>query len=78
VKHEVKGEIQVPASFTLVRMLMKHDLVDMLRLKIYPVVLGVGERFFGESGDKRPMRLIGTQTVEGGVAVLTYERDQDA
>jgi dihydrofolate reductase len=57
LKQELKGEIQVAASFQLVRTLMEHDLVDELRLKIFPVVLGAGERFFGETSDKKAMRL---------------------
>jgi dihydrofolate reductase len=75
---ELDGEIVVPASFQLVRMLMEHDLVDELRLKIFPVVLGAGERFFGETSDKKPMRLVDTQTVAGGVVFLTYEPVRDA
>ena len=63
----------MPASFQLLRTLMEHDLVDELRLKIFPVVLGAGERLFGETSDKKPMRLIDSQTVGGGVAILTYE-----
>jgi dihydrofolate reductase len=75
---ELNGEIVVWASFQLVRTLMEHDLVDELRLKIYPVVLGAGERLFGETSDKKPMRLVGTQTVDGDIAFLTYERVRDA
>jgi dihydrofolate reductase len=52
---------------------MEHDLVDELRLKIFPVVLGAGERLFGETSDKKPMRLVETQTLGDGVAILTYE-----
>jgi dihydrofolate reductase len=78
LKQELDGEIVVPASFQLVRTLMEHDLVDELRLKIYPVVLGTGERLFGETSDKKPMRLVGTQTVDGDVVFLTYERVRDA
>jgi dihydrofolate reductase len=74
LKQELNGEIMVPASFQLVRTLMEHDLVDELRLKMFPVVLGAGERLFGETSDKKPMRLIDTQTVEGDVVFLTYER----
>jgi dihydrofolate reductase len=78
LKHELNGEIVVPASFQLVRMLLEHDLVDELRLKIFPVVLGAGERLFGDTSDKKHMRLVDTQTVEGDVAVLTYEVVRDA
>jgi dihydrofolate reductase len=73
LKHELKGEVVVPASFQLVRTLMEHDLVDELRLKIFPVVLGAGERLFGETSDKKAMRVIDSQTVEGDVVFLTYE-----
>jgi dihydrofolate reductase len=78
LKQELNGEILVPASFQLVSMLMEHDLVDELRLKIFPVVLGDGERLFGKTRDKIPMRLMDTQTVDGDVAFLTYERVRDA
>jgi dihydrofolate reductase len=78
LKHELKGEIVVPASFQLVRTLLEHDLVDELRLKVFPVVLGAGERLFGETSDKKAMRLVDTQTVEGDIVFLTYERVRDA
>jgi dihydrofolate reductase len=52
---------------------MEHDLVDDLRLKVFPVVLGAGERLFGENSDKKPMRLVDTQILGDGVAFLTYE-----
>jgi dihydrofolate reductase len=73
LKQELDGEINVPASFQLVRTLMEHDLVDELRLKIFPVVLGAGERLFGETGDRKPLRLVATRTLGDGVAFLTYE-----
>ena len=78
LKQEINGEIVVPASFQLVHTLMEHDLVDELRLKIFPVVLGAGARLFGDTSDKKSMRLIATQTVEGDVAFLTYEVVRDA
>jgi dihydrofolate reductase len=78
LKHELNGKIVVPASFQLVRTLMQHDLVDELRLKIFPVVLGDGERLFGETSDKKAMRLVDTQTLEGDVAYLTYELVREA
>jgi len=73
LRQDLAGKILVPASFQLLRALMEHDLVDELRLKIFPVVLGAGERLFGETGDKKPMRLLDTQTLDDGVAILTYE-----
>ena len=72
------GDIVVPGSFQLLRTLIEHDLVDELRLKIFPVVLGAGELLFGETSDKKRMRLVDTQTVDGDVAFLTYERARDA
>jgi dihydrofolate reductase len=78
LKQERGGEINVPASFQLARTLMEHDLVDELRLKIFPVVLGAGERLFGETSDKKPMRLVDTRTVGDGLAILTYEPVRDA
>ena len=78
LKQELKGEIVTPASFQLLRTLIEHDLVDELRLKIYPVVLGAGERLFGETSDKKPMRLIDTQTLDDDVAFLTYKSDRGA
>ena len=72
------GQIVVAGSFQLLRTLIEHDLVDELRLKIFPVVLGAGERLFGETRDKKPMRLVETQTLDDGVAYLTYERLRDA
>ena len=73
LKQEVDGELIVAGSFQLLRTLLEHDLVDELRLKVFPVVLGAGERLFGETSDKKPLRLIDTQTLDDGVAVLTYE-----
>jgi dihydrofolate reductase len=78
LKHETGGEILVPASFQLVRMLMEHDLVDDLRLKVFPVVLGAGERLFGENSDKKPVRLVDTQILGDGVVFLTYEFSRGA
>jgi dihydrofolate reductase len=78
LKQELDGDIVVYASFQLVHTLMEHDLVDELRLMVYPVVLGAGERLFGETSDKKSMRLVNTRTVEGGLAYLTYELVRDA
>jgi dihydrofolate reductase len=73
LKQELDGEIVIYASSQLVRTLMEHDLVDELRLMVYPVVLGAGERLFGETSDKKSMRLLDTRTVGDGLAYLTYE-----
>jgi dihydrofolate reductase len=78
LKQERNGEIVVYGSFQLVRTLLEHDLVDELRLMIYPVVLGAGERLFGETSDKKPMRLVDTQTVGDDLVFLTYEPVQNA
>jgi dihydrofolate reductase len=73
LKQELDGEIVVPASRQLARTLMEHDLADEVRLMVYPVVLGAGERLFGQTGDKKPLRLLSTRTVGDGLALLTYE-----
>ena len=78
LKQELDGEIVVYASCQLVRTLMEHDLVDELRLMVYPVVLGSGERLFGETTDKSPARLLETRTVGDGLAFLTYELVREA
>jgi dihydrofolate reductase len=73
LKQELDGEIVVYASRQLVPTLMEHDLVDELRLFLYPVVLGAGERLFGETSDKKPMRLVAARTVGDNLAYVTYE-----
>jgi dihydrofolate reductase len=78
LKQQLAGDIVVPASFQLVRTLIEHDLADELRLMLYPVVLGAGERLFGETSDKKPLRLIGTRTVGNDLAYLTYQAVRDA
>ena len=77
LKQEIDGEIVVAASFQLWHTLMEHNLVDELRLMIYPVVLGAGERLFGETSDKEPLRLVSIRTVDD-LALLTYETVRDA
>ena len=73
LKRELDGEIVVYASYPLERALIEHDLVDELRLFVFPVVLGAGERLFTETSDKKPMRLVDAVTVGAGIVSLTYE-----
>jgi dihydrofolate reductase len=73
LKQERDGEIVVPASYQLGRTLIEHDLVDELRLVVFPVLLGAGERLFVEIGDKKPMRLVDAKTIGDGLAFLRYE-----
>ena len=74
LKRELGGSIVVPGSITLVRMLIEHDFVDELRLMIYPVVLGDGNRLFATMTDNVPMRLIDNRTLDDGLVYLRYER----
>jgi dihydrofolate reductase len=74
LKNELDGDIVVPGSFQLLRTLLEHDLVDELRLKIFPVVLGAGAHLFGETSETKPMRLVNSRTLADGIAFLTYER----
>ena len=76
LRQELDGEIVVAGSIRLVRTLMEHDLVDELRLMIYPVVLGAGEHLFVETSDQKPVRLVETRTVDD-LAYLTYEPVRD-
>jgi dihydrofolate reductase len=78
LKQELSGDIVVAASFQLVRTLMEHALVDELRLKIYPVVLGAGKRLFRDASDSQPLRLVDTMSIDGDVVYLTYECIRDS
>jgi dihydrofolate reductase len=78
LKQELDGEIVVYASYQLGRTLLEHDLIDELRLTVFPVVLGAGERLFGETREQQPMRLMDTKTIGDGLAFLTYELVREA
>lgn len=78
LKQEIDGDIVVPGSFQLLRTLLEHNLVDELRLKIFPVLLGAGERLFGETNEKKPTHLVASKTIDGDVAYLTYEVVREA
>ncbi len=73
LKQEHDGDIVVHGSAQLVQALVEHDLVDELRLMVFPVVLGSGKRLFGETSDKKPLRLVDSKTVGDGVVILIYE-----
>ena len=73
LKQHLDGEIVVPASYQLGRTLIEHDLVDELRVVVFPVVLGAGERLFGETSGMKPMRLIDARIIGNSLAFLTYK-----
>lgn len=73
LKQEVDGVILVAGSAQLVQTLVEHDLVDQLRLMVFPVILGSGKRLLGETSDKKPLQLVDSKTVGDGIAILTYE-----
>jgi dihydrofolate reductase len=66
------GDILVHGSAQLVQTLIENDLVDELRLMLFPVVLGSGKRLFGETSDKKPFTLAESKNVGGGVTILIY------
>ncbi|MDX6456107.1 MAG: hypothetical protein QOD48_2214 [Gaiellaceae bacterium] len=78
LKQEHDGDIVVHGSARLVQALIEHDLVDELRLMVFPVVLGSGRRLFGDTSDKKRLRLTDSKTVGDGVAILIYEPVRDA
>jgi len=73
LRQELHGEIVVAASRQLVHTLMEHDLVDEVRLTVFPFVLGTGERLFGETSEKRSLRLVASTPVGGSLVHLRYE-----
>ncbi len=74
VKEDVDGDILIAGSAQLVRGLIATDLLDELRLMLFPVVLGTGKRLFADDGRKVPLTLSDARTVGAGVQILTYER----
>jgi len=73
LKQELDGDIVVHGSVRLVQALLENDLVDELRLMVYPVVLGSGKRLFGDTSDKKPLKLVDSKIVGDGVAILVYQ-----
>jgi dihydrofolate reductase len=78
VRDEHEGDVVVHGSAQLVQTLLDHDLVDELRLMIFPVVLGDGKRLFGRTGEKKALRLVDSKVVGDGVAILTYQPTRTA
>jgi dihydrofolate reductase len=74
LRREQEGEIVVHGSARLVQTLLENDLVDELRLMVFPVVLGSGKRLFGDTSDKKRLRLVDSKVVGDGVAILVYRR----
>jgi dihydrofolate reductase len=72
LKQNVDGVILVAGSAQLVQGLIEHDLIDELRLMVFPVVLGSGKRLFGPGSAKKPLKLTESRTVGDGIAILTY------
>ena len=73
LKERHDGDIVVHGSPQLVQTLVERDLVDEYRLMVFPVVLGSGKRLFGETTDKKSLRLVNSKVVGDGVAILVYQ-----
>jgi dihydrofolate reductase len=78
LRQQHDGDLVVHGSAQLVQALLEHDLVDELRLMVFPVVLGSGKRLFGDTSDKKRLRLVDSKTVGEGVAILIYRLARDA
>jgi dihydrofolate reductase len=72
IKQEANGDVVVHGSAQLAQTLIAHDLVDELRLMVFPVILGTGKRLFGDPGEKKTLRLVDSKAVGDGVVILTY------
>ncbi len=72
LREGVGGDVVVHGSAQLVQTLLDNDLVDELRLMVFPVVLGSGKRLFGDTSNKKPLRLVDSRTVGDGVSILVY------
>jgi dihydrofolate reductase len=72
LRDELDGDIVVHGSRRLVQALVENGLVDELRLMVFPVVLGSGQRLFGETSDKQALELAESRTVGDGVAIQIY------
>ena len=73
LRQELDGDIVVHGSPRLTQTLLEHDLIDELRVTVFPLVLGRGKRLFGETSDKKRLRLTDSKVVGDGIAILIYE-----
>ena len=76
LKKKLKGNIVVHGSAQLVKALVANDLTDVLRVMVFPVILGCGKKLFGEMDGKKSTKLISSRTVGDGVVILIYEPKQ--
>ncbi|MGH2905793.1 MAG: dihydrofolate reductase family protein [Solirubrobacterales bacterium] len=74
LKQRYDGDIQVPGSLTLAQTLIEKDLVDQINLMVFPVVLGYGRRFFGETSGPKKLSLASSNVVGDGVLINTLTR----
>jgi dihydrofolate reductase len=74
LREQYDGDVVVHGSAQLAQSLIEQDLVDELRLMVFPVVLGSGKRLFGDTSDKKRLQLADSKTVGDGVAILVYTR----
>jgi dihydrofolate reductase len=72
LKRELKGDILVAGSRTLVTTLRRNDLIDEYRLMVFPIILANGMRLFDETTDATTLELVGTQPFDNGIVNLTY------
>ena len=74
IRDEHDGDVVVHGSAQLAQALIDQDLVDEVRLMVFPVVLGKGKRLFGETADMKGLELTDSKIVGDGVAILVYGR----
>jgi dihydrofolate reductase len=74
VRQDTEGDILLYASYRLGQTLIEHDLVDEVRLTVFPVVLGAGRRMFGETSGSKPWRLGNVRTIGDSLVHLTYRQ----
>ena len=77
LREEIDGDVVVHGSVQLVQTLLEHDLVNELRLMLFPVILGRGKRLFGQTSDKKRLQFVDSKTVGDGVCILIYGRAGD-